>query len=164
MVMRLAFYKSTRPGLAGIYNRGVRIVTKGHYSHCEAIFSDGMSASSSYADGGVRFKAIDYDPEHWDFITIPDYFEPIMRRWFEDNEGMGYDLSGNLHFLVPFIGDAKHKVCCSEALAAAMGFVDPWRYHPSSFFAILTSFSRFNNWDGVALNQFSHSGDLALNN
>jgi len=30
-------------------------------------------------DGGVRFKRIDYDPDHWDFIELPDHLEPAAR-------------------------------------------------------------------------------------
>ncbi len=142
--MRIAFYKGTRPRLAGIYNRGVRVVTKGKYSHCEAIFSDGMSASASFADGGVRFKSIQYDPAHWDFIEIPDVFEPRIRKWFEDHKGDSYDVLGNVHFLVPLVGDDKSRWCCSEALAAAIGVVDAWRFHPNSLYAILTTFNQFS--------------------
>ena len=68
--MQVAFYKGTRSGIAGIYSRGVRFITKGKYSHCELIFSDGMSASASFMDGGVRFKRIEYDPAHWDIIDV----------------------------------------------------------------------------------------------
>ena len=53
--MRTAFYKGTRPGWQGIYSRAVRVIDRGPYSHCELVFSDGLSASASYIDGGVRF-------------------------------------------------------------------------------------------------------------
>lgn len=149
--MICAFYHGTRPGLAGIYNRGVRIVTKGKYSHCEAVFSDGCSASASFADGGVRFKVIDYDPSHWDFIEVPDYFESRIRGWFEQRVGARYDISGNIHFLLPLVGDSKERYCCSEALAAAIGFVDPWRYHPSGLFSALQTYKAMLKWDLEAL-------------
>lgn len=148
--MRIAFYKGTRPGVAGVYNRGVRGVTKGKYSHCEAIFSDGMSASASFADGGVRFKFIVYDPAHWDFVEIPDWLEARIRKWFEDHEGDLYDVLGNVHFLVPFVGDSKFRWCCSEALGAAIGLIDAWRFHPNSLYAILKTFNDFKQWEGLA--------------
>lgn len=147
--MIVAFYKGTRPGLAGIYNRGVRIVTKGVYSHAELIFSDGISASASFADGGVRFKQIDYDPSKWDFVEIPDRLEPRIRAWFEDHEGDLYDILGNVHFLVPLVGDSKSRWCCSEALGAAIGIPDAWRFHPNSLYAIL-KFFEINQWKGLA--------------
>lgn len=70
--MQAAFYKATRPGWQGIYSRAVRVIDRGPYSHCELVFSDGMSGSASYIDGGVRLKRIDYDPAHWDFVELPD--------------------------------------------------------------------------------------------
>ena len=54
--MKAAFYKGTRPGLQGIYSRAVRAIDRGPYSHCELVFSDGLSASASYIDGGVRLS------------------------------------------------------------------------------------------------------------
>lgn len=135
--MKIAFYKSTKSGLAGLYNRGVRIITKGHYSHCEIIFSDGMSASASFADGGVRFKAIDYDPAKWDIFQLPEHLEVGARKWFSEHEGEKYDVLGNVHFLMPIFGDEKEKWCCSEACGAALGIAEPWRFHPNSLAAML---------------------------
>lgn len=129
--MKLAFYKSTKSGLAGLYNRGVRIVTKGHYSHCEIIFSDGMSASASFADKGVRFKQIDYDQLKWDIFDLPSHLETNARKWFVEHEGQKYDLLGNVHFLIPVVGDDKNKWCCSEACAQALGIDGAWRFHPN---------------------------------
>ena len=138
--MKIAFYKGTRKGLAGIYNRGVRFVTKGKYSHCEVIFSDGLSASASFADGGVRFKRIDYSDLNWDFIEIDDKFEEASRKWFEEHEGLGYDLIGNLHFFLPMIGDNRYKWSCAESIAASLYIYDSWRIHPNSLYSLLKSF------------------------
>lgn len=138
--MQVAFYKGTKSGLAGIYNRGVRFVTKGRYSHCELIFSDGMSASASFMDGGVRFKKIDYDPAHWDIIEVGDREEFNARMWFEDHEGESYDLIGNLHFIFGFVGDNRHKWSCAEAVAEAMGIPDSWRINPNSLYPIINKY------------------------
>lgn len=143
--MKLAFYKGTKRGIAGLYNIGVRIITKGKYSHCEAVFSDGMSASSSFIDGGVRFKKIDYDPKKWDFIDIDDSFEDQMRDWFKKHDGAPYDILGNIHFLIPVVGDDKSSWCCSEAIAESMSIKDAWRFHPNSLFSIVQSMENFHN-------------------
>lgn len=135
--MRLALYKATRPGLQGIYSRLARWVDGGPYSHCELVFSDGMSASSSFIDGGVRFKRIEYDPDHWDFIDMPSYMEGPARKWFEDHQGAGYDLIGNLTFVLWFIPHSKSRWFCSEAVAEALGFPESWRYGPSGLAAAL---------------------------
>ena len=140
--MLVAFYKSTRPGLAGLYNRLVRWWEHGKYSHCELIFSDGISASSSYMDGGVRFEVIWFNPERWDFIEVPDYLEQAARGWFTAHEGRSYDLLGNIHFLLGFIPDARDKWFCSEAVAEALGMVEAWRYGPNSLAATLINFNK----------------------
>jgi hypothetical protein len=137
MTFSAAFYKSTRPGLAGIYNRLIRWWDNGKYSHCELIFSDGRAASASYLDGGVRFKQIDFRPERWDFILLPDYMEDQARQWFIDHEGDKYDLIGNLRFALDFLPDNKNKWFCSEALAAAIGISEPWRLGPNGLAAVL---------------------------
>ena len=53
MSFQLALYKHTRPGLQGVYSRLVRLVDRGPYSHCELVFSNGLSASSSFIDGSA---------------------------------------------------------------------------------------------------------------
>ncbi len=137
--MQAAFYKATRPGLQGIYSRAVRWIDRGPYSHSELVFSDGLSASASWMDGGVRFKRIDYDPERWDFVTLPDSLEPQARAWFAEHDGRSYDLIGNLSFLFPLIPHSKRKWFCSEAIAAALGWAEPWRFGPNGLSALLRS-------------------------
>ena len=137
--MQAAFYKATRPGLQGIYSRAVRWIDRGPYSHAELVFSDGLSASASWMDGGVRFKRIDYDPERWDFVTLPDSLEPYARDWFERNAGAPYDLMGNVRFVLPWLADSERGWFCSEALAAALGWAEPWRFGPNGLSALLRS-------------------------
>lgn len=128
--MRLALYKGTRPGIPGLYNRLVRWWTRSKFSHAELIFGDGMAASSSFADGGVRFKRIDFDPAHWDFVDVAGD-EAAARQWFTDRVGAGYDLLGNVGFVLGFVRDASDKWSCAESIAAALGYPDPWRYSPA---------------------------------
>ena len=132
--MKIALYKATRPGIYGLYNRAVRLVTRQPYSHCELIFSDGLSGSASYMDGGVRLKAIEYGaPEHWDFIELDDsYDEPCAREWFEAHQGERYDMAGALHFLFGVARDNPHRWFCSEATAAALGVPQPAQWHPGT--------------------------------
>lgn len=136
--MRAAFYKSTRPGIPGIYNRVVRWGRQSPYSHCELIFSDGMAASSSFMDGGVRFKQIDFDSAHWDFVELPDSLERAARQWFMDHEADEYDVMGNLFFVLSVFRESQDKVFCSEAIAAALGFIEPWRFDPGALFSVLS--------------------------
>lgn len=138
--MKIAFFKGTKKGLAGIYNRAVRFVTKGKYSHVEIIFSDGVSASSSFMDGGVRFKKIGYDLENWDFLEIDVRLEEKARKWFVDHEGEKYDLLGNVHHLFSMIGDNRYRWTCSEAVAESIGVPEAWRVSPASLYGIVKGF------------------------
>ena len=135
--MKIALYKSTHVGMAGVYNRLVRWWDRGKYSHCELIFSDGVSASSSYLDKGVRFKDIVYNPDNWDFYEIPDIYEPNARAWFEEHVGQGYDLIGNARFALGFLAPPANKWFCSESIAAALGIREPWRMSPNGLVAII---------------------------
>ena len=126
-----AFYRGTRPGISGLYNRLVRARGRGPHSHVELVFSDNLSASSSFADGGVRFKDIDYSADHWDFIDLPADMEFFARVYFAGKVGRGYDIMGNVHLTIGFFPNSKDKLFCSEAVMEALGFVDAWRYEPN---------------------------------
>ena len=127
--MKIAFYKGTRPGVAALFSILVRWWLRGKYSHCELIFSDGISGSSSWLDGGVRLKRIDYDPEHWDIIEIQGD-EKYAREWFRSHLGDKFDLLGLLGFVVRRGTEDKSKWFCSESVAAAIGFEQSWRIDP----------------------------------
>jgi hypothetical protein len=139
MTFRAAFYRGTRPGLPGVYNIGVRKWTHSHYSHVELVFSDGWSWSSSFEDGGVRPKQINYSSDDWDIVELPEWLEAHARRWFEDHKDWNYDLLGNVHFVFFFIRGQSHKVFCSEAVAEALGLPDGYRFDPGTLYAVLTS-------------------------
>lgn len=143
--MRVALYKATRPGLQGLYSRITRWIDHGPYSHCEIVFSDGMSASSSYIDGGVRFKIITYNPEHWDFIEVPDYLEACSRNWFREHNGEPYDLWGNVRFAFGFARESNGAWFCSEAVMAALGYQDAYRYGPNGMAALLSHLYKVTN-------------------
>ena len=136
--MKVALYKGTRPGLQGIYSRITRWLDCGPYSHVELVFSDGTSASSSFIDGGVRFKTITYNPAHWDFIEVPSYRENAARYWFREHCGQPYDLWGNVRFMFGFVRDSKSKWFCSEAVMAALGYREAYRYGPSGMAEVLS--------------------------
>ena len=138
--MKIAFYKATRSGLQGLYSRGVRLIDGGPYSHCELIFSNGISASASFIDGGVRFKQIDYNNNHWDIFSIPDpdgIQELRANDWFVEHEGDKYDILGNVRFVFGFVKHDNNKQFCSEACAEALGFYEGWRYGPNGLASII---------------------------
>lgn len=137
--MKIAFYKGTRKGVQGLYSRLTRWVDSGPYSHCELVFNDGLSASASFIDGGVRFKHIDYKPEHWDVVELQGFDGDKARQWFEDHEGEKYDLLGNLRFIFFFVKPSNNKWFCSEAIAEALSISESWRLGPNGLCALMTS-------------------------
>lgn len=136
--MYAAFYKGVRPGINGIYNLLIKGWTRGKYSHVEIVFSDGTSASSSFLDGGVRFKYIDFSGGNWDLLKLDQFDELSARRWFAQHDGQRYDLFGVGRFIVGFVGETKKRWFCSEAVAEALGFKDSWRFEPNILAAVLT--------------------------
>lgn len=145
--MQIAFYKGTRPGLAGNFNRGVRYWTHGPYSHCELVLwrrLDGLAvcASSSNTDHGVRCKEIDLDPARWDVIDIPWADRSAVVAWFVRHEGDGYDTLGLFGFIGRRGDGDQDKWWCSEACAAALGLDEPWRYCPNALAALVQSMNR----------------------
>lgn len=134
--MILASYKSNRPGIKGLFNRVTRWWLGGKYSHTELIFSDGVSGSSSWLDGGVRLKVITFNPDHWDFIKI-NGDERAARQWFAEHSGQPFDLLGLLGFVWRRNTETRGKWFCSESVAAALQFHEPYRFDPCSLPAAL---------------------------
>ena len=95
------------------------------YSHCELILDrkfkgsgKALSFSSSYRDGGVRKKVIDYDPNKWDFLVfnIELTFNQLLVKC-KQYIGFEYDLLGIfLNEFLPFGIHNLIKWYCSEIL------------------------------------------------
>jgi len=142
-MMRVAFYKHHRTGMAGMFDALIRAVTGGPYSHCELIFPDGMAYSASIQDGGCRFKQIEFDPARWDIVAIE--VDCLKVEWFCIAEGTcGYDYPGAFRFLVPALPQSKKRWFCSEVCCAALQAgglfpgVKAWQVHPNRLHALLT--------------------------
>ena len=131
----IALFKGTRPGLAGVVNRIGRRLDGGPYSHCEMVFSDGFSVSSSFSAGGVRRQLIKYrSVGFWDFLLIPDpagEIETSAKIWFGNHMGCLYDIWGNVRFAFGVARHSEERWFCSEACMAALGFEEAFRYGPS---------------------------------
>lgn len=136
-MLRIAFYKGTKKGIDGIYNRGVRWIEDGAYSHCELVFSNGLSASSSFMDGGVRFKEIEYDPDKWDIFDLAWADEKYAYQYFVTNMGRPYNVLGNVHFVFGFIRGNSNGLFCSEACAGALGLENSWQFAPNALAHII---------------------------
>ncbi len=134
--MRVALYKAIRPGIQGLFSHAVRAWFRGEYSHGELVFSDGMAGSSSWMDGGVRLKWIDFDPAHWDFFEF-HADEQIARQWYVDHEGEKFDLRGMFGCALRPLGHERGRSFCSESIMEAAGYSEAWRFDPCTLGAFL---------------------------
>lgn len=133
--MKIAFYR----GRTRFFNRLVSWWLRGPYSHCEVVLDlqhDGYSlcASSSFLDGGVRWKFIDLHPDRWDIFEI-ECDERSVEAWFDLHNGHGYDVLGIAGFVWRRTPESQTRWFCSEAIAASLGFQDPWRFDPCTLAA-----------------------------
>lgn len=136
MECKVAFYK----GKDSWIDRFIAWYCRGEYSHCELVMtmlddSKGVCLSSSMQDGGVRIKAINFNPDHWDLVTVSVDLDRL-NRWIQENLGMKYDRRGLFGFVLRRIPEKKKRWYCSEAVADIMGLGDPWRFDPCSLAAV----------------------------
>lgn len=141
--MKVAFYKGIRPGYQGLFNRLVRWWTNGPYSHCEVVISlnangESLCASSSFIDGGIRFKKIKLNPSHWDFLEYPAN-EAVVYEWFFLRNKKKYDVLGLFGFVWRRGDGSKNRWHCSESVAEALGFKEAWRFDPNTLASVLHS-------------------------
>lgn len=136
--MQIAFYR----GRTRLFNRLVAWWLRGPYSHCELLtqaLGDGryLCASASFMDGGVRLKAMDLHPDRWDIVSV-NADASQAREWFYRHQGEGYDVPGLLGFVWRRAENDQKRWFCSEAVAAALGYADAWRFDPCALYAALT--------------------------
>lgn len=146
--MQVAFYLGTRPGLAGLFNRLVRLKEGGPASHMEVVLEAhngiGWCGSASFEDGGVRCKEIRLAPARWQVIDIGSALAPpaAVRDWFARHDGAPYDVLGlGGHLLFNFDGHPRAWTCV-EACLAALGVAEPWRFGVNAARAMLTTLAK----------------------
>lgn len=140
-MVKYAVYKGK--GLIG--NAIIRWWKKTQYSHCEIVIDHQTNSiggvqigySASLMDGGVRAKAIEFNPEHWDFIDLPWADASQVSAHYQQTKDEKYgliDLFWGQLFNRP---SDKGGDFCSEWCAAALGIPTPHVHDPSSLYALL---------------------------
>jgi uncharacterized protein YycO len=154
--MKVAFFKGRHPGVKGWLGVLTKWWTRGDYSHCELVVSeaDGSAVcwSSAYLDGGVRKTTVVLDPADWDVIDVPTTPEQAAAAiaWFQANDGLPYDVAGLFGFVWRHYEGEKGKWFCSEAVAASLGYLEPWRFDPNTFADVLAHWQRRSDAQGLA--------------
>ena len=125
-MVQLALYKGK--GLIG--NALIRWWTRSPYSHCELVV-DGVAYSSSLMDKGVRSKVIDFKPEHWDMVELPESVRQQALDYFAATRGQRYSWLDLIRSQI-FNRNANEDgaAFCSEWCASALGLPNPATYSP----------------------------------
>lgn len=118
-MVKLAFYKGNGKTL----DRLIRWWTKGQYSHCELVFSDGMFFSADAWSNKVRYEKVYANPDNWDFVDVvmTRREELAVRAWCDSQNGKKYDYVGILFAqILPLSIDMPSTWFCSEICVAAL--------------------------------------------
>lgn len=122
--MKIAFYKGLKS--KHFIDKLISVATLSEYSHCEIVFSDGVSASASRRDGGVRFKKIDYtiNPDRWDIYEIVNPYgleaENLIRYFFSIHDEDEYDYIGACGSWLRLDLSSDGRMWCSQVCALAL--------------------------------------------
>lgn len=118
---------------------GIKLVTKGPYSHNEIILPfdelgmrTELSYSSSLRDQGVRAKMIEYDDKRWDFLELPWVNPEDVIERYNKTAGNPYDFFGLASHLLPYIKPHPEKEWCCEWIGRAVGLNTPEWFTPST--------------------------------
>lgn len=130
--MKVAFRKAAKSW----YSFVIRLYTRGPFSHCELVFSDGQCFSSQEGEGS-RFKLIDLKPAEWDLVDVltDERVESQVRAFCESEKGCEYDWRGiSFSFLpIPIGWQHPDKWFCSEICTAGLQVAGYMRgYTPAS--------------------------------
>lgn len=137
--VRIAFYKA--PGER--YDQLIRLWTRSLYTHVELVLGEEgehLCYSSSPREGGIRCKAIDLKPDHWEILELPWVDADTVRAHFADVTGMPYDWKGI--FLRQFLNVpvwSKERWFCSAICAHALGLPDATQYSPGELYSLLSA-------------------------
>lgn len=137
-MVQVALYK----GRSRLFDRVVQWWTRGPYSHVEIVTHRSYSGaaaciSSSWLDGGVRGKWIHLRPDRWDVFEVEGDSQAAI-AWLERHQGKPYDTLGLLGFVFRPMKDNRRRWFCSEAVAAILGYPEPWRFSPNDLANVLT--------------------------
>lgn len=122
--MKLASYKSTRPGWQGLFNRVIRWRFSGLYSHSEVVFEPGDGVDAWMPDGSC---AADADGALWCASSVAMERLPAWSRYRAGK-------LGGVRFKRIFLDPAKWGLVksYSEVVAAAQ-YADRCEGHPYSW-------------------------------
>ena len=140
--MKLAFFRgSTGSPIHPL----IRWWTHGPYSHVELIIieKDGRYLVGSSLPGkGVFIEWKTFDEKDWDIIDCPIGSPLHAQLVFERFAGAKYDYLGIFGFILRRGQHYEHRWFCSEIIAGAIGFRNPWRFCPNALYDVVKSLKK----------------------
>lgn len=121
--------------------------THSPFCHVELVFGEPSRAStcfsSSPADGGVRYKAVDLTTPNWVLVPVPGD-DKMADRIATQYLGEDYDWAGIFGFVLPFGEHNDNDKFCSEVCAMVlqrMGILPPdlktWEVSPGDLYNLV---------------------------
>jgi len=128
---KVAFYK----GRGGFLDWAIRTGTRSTYSHVEVVGTTGRGFSSSFMDGGVRIKEIDFDDGNWEVVDVPWANQEMSEKLVAHEVGKKYDFKGVFLSQMLSLNRAQSgRWFCSEIVAYALGLPAPHLQSPGSLY------------------------------
>lgn len=100
------------------------------FSHCVVVLrqvGDVYEVAESTLFGGVHTSVHALPEQDWEIYRVPGDHDMAV-FWLAQHMGDRYGLLGLLGFLFRRIKGPANQWWCSKAVAAMLGFADPWRY------------------------------------
>jgi hypothetical protein len=97
----------------------IALCSGGVMVHVELVLDDGISYSSR-PPGGTNFRKINLDTKDWVVLDLPPVDEDLLMNFFFDEINCGYDWTGVLAFVCPWIQPSKKRWFCSEFVISAL--------------------------------------------
>lgn len=139
----LAFYlgKRTENPRSELLDWIICKFSSSRFSHVElvtnydSVTGRGLGWTSSYRDGGVRCKYINFNTGRWELYEVPTvYSEKELTDWFSVRVGQYYDVFGAISTLIPFFRNSLKKWFCSEIVGTCLGVAGSYKMNPQQLF------------------------------
>ena len=128
-MMVLGFYRGRQSGNLG--SRFLAWWQRHDCSHVVVVRALGifdMRVADATLLRGVRASRwAKFDPALWVFYLLPDD-ATVVHGWFDAHDGAKYDLLGLFGFILRRIRGSPRAWWCTEAVAQAAAYPDPWRW------------------------------------
>lgn len=161
MSLQIAFYIGAK---GHWWDKLIAWRTGGKYSHCELVFSDGMSYSASPREGCTRFKQIDFTDGKWDLLPVlgvDPAKERQLRNWCEGMCGLIYNWPGVIGLGLQVNLNAEKWAFCSQIVVEVLhccGFLKKIVGYQTSPVALFNEITAWNE----ALTTFRYDTETAV--